>query len=143
MAASSTAGEASCDKLPGDLVSHMFEALPLTSLGRALCVSRRWREASSSEPLWHRQAERLGYLWGWSERDTHERAAKYGSWEAYVRRERQLERRWCQAGGRALKARVLTDRMPLLSLLQADPLQMQSSHLSFQVAIPYRNPNPT
>ena len=32
----------------------------------------------------------------------------------------------------ALKQRVLDDRMPLLSLLTADPLGMQSSHLSFQ-----------
>ena len=33
---------------------------------------------------------------------------------------------------RAIRERVLEDRLPLLSLLQAEPLQMQSSHLSFQ-----------
>ena len=33
---------------------------------------------------------------------------------------------------RAVRERVAQDRLPLLSLLQADPLQMQSSHLSFQ-----------
>ena len=33
---------------------------------------------------------------------------------------------------RTLEARALQDRMPLLSLLQVEPLQLQSSHLSFQ-----------
>ena len=32
----------------------------------------------------------------------------------------------------ALRQRVLADRLPLLSLLQADPLEVQFSHLSFQ-----------
>ena len=32
----------------------------------------------------------------------------------------------------AMKARVKDDKLPLLSLMQIDPLQMQSSHLSFQ-----------
>ena len=31
-----------------------------------------------------------------------------------------------------VRARVLVDELPLLSLLQAEPLQLQSSHLSFQ-----------
>ncbi|MEE3099229.1 MAG: hypothetical protein VX463_05605, partial [Pseudomonadota bacterium] len=31
-----------------------------------------------------------------------------------------------------LKERVIADRMPLLSLLQADPLRLQAAHLSFQ-----------
>ena len=31
-----------------------------------------------------------------------------------------------------LKERVIADRMPLLSLLQASPLQLQAAHLSFQ-----------
>ena len=31
-----------------------------------------------------------------------------------------------------VRARVLKDELPLLSLLQAEPLQLQSSHLSFQ-----------
>ena len=31
-----------------------------------------------------------------------------------------------------LRERVLQDRLPLMSLLQIEPLQMQSSHLSFQ-----------
>ena len=31
-----------------------------------------------------------------------------------------------------VRARVAKDELPLLSLLQAEPLQMQSSHLSFQ-----------
>jgi len=33
---------------------------------------------------------------------------------------------------RAVRERVAQDRLPLLSLLQAEPLRMQSSHLSFQ-----------
>ena len=33
---------------------------------------------------------------------------------------------------RAVRERVAQDRLPLLSLLEAEPLQMQSSHLSFQ-----------
>ena len=33
---------------------------------------------------------------------------------------------------KVVKERVRQDRMPLLSLLQSDPMQMQSSHLSFQ-----------
>ena len=33
---------------------------------------------------------------------------------------------------RAVRERVAADKLPLLSLLQADPLQIQSSHLSFQ-----------
>ena len=33
---------------------------------------------------------------------------------------------------RAVRVRVAQDRLPLLSLVQADPLQLQSSHLSFQ-----------
>ena len=33
---------------------------------------------------------------------------------------------------RAVRERVAQDALPLLSLLQAEPLQMQSSHLSFQ-----------
>jgi len=37
-----------------------------------------------------------------------------------------------QAAVRAVQERVLQDRLPLLSLLQAEPLQLQSSHLSFQ-----------
>ena len=37
-----------------------------------------------------------------------------------------------QAAVRAVRERVSQDKLPLLSLLQAEPLQMQSSHLSFQ-----------
>ena len=33
---------------------------------------------------------------------------------------------------RTVRARVRADELPLLSLLQAEPLQLQSSHLSFQ-----------
>ena len=33
---------------------------------------------------------------------------------------------------RAVRERVAQDRLPLLSLLEAEPLQMRSSHLSFQ-----------
>ena len=33
---------------------------------------------------------------------------------------------------RTLEARALQDRMPLLSVLQVEPLQMQAAHLSFQ-----------
>ena len=33
---------------------------------------------------------------------------------------------------RMVRARVLVDELPLLSLLQVEPLQVQSSHLSFQ-----------
>ena len=33
---------------------------------------------------------------------------------------------------RTLGARALQDRMPLLSVLQVEPLQMQAAHLSFQ-----------
>ena len=34
----------------------------------------------------------------------------------------------------AVRERVAQDRLPLLSLLQVEPLQMQSSHLSFQAS---------
>ena len=40
---------------------------------------------------------------------------------------------------RAIRERVSQDRLPLISLLQAEPLQMQSSHLSFQLV--WRQPN--
>ncbi len=41
---------------------------------------------------------------------------------------------WRERDGevKAIRERVAQDRLPLLSLLQADPLELQSSHLSFQ-----------
>ena len=61
--------------------------------------------------------------------------------EAHVRQARVITSDHLEAasrrvgGARALlllKERVAADRMPLLSLLQASPLQLQASHLSFQ-----------
>uniref|UniRef100_A0A7S2HKM1 F-box domain-containing protein n=1 Tax=Haptolina brevifila TaxID=156173 RepID=A0A7S2HKM1_9EUKA len=101
--------EALTEAMPADLLSHMFETLPLHTLGVATSVSQRWRDAcaSTATPLWKSQAVNLGYLWGWSEHAAQVRAACVGGWKGYVQRERLLEQLWCQPQGSALRARVL------------------------------------
>jgi WD40 repeat protein len=95
--------------LPPELLSHIFESLPLGALGRANCACRRWRESGSSTAvsLWQVQARQLGYTWGWSDGMAHGRAARQGGWKSYVRHELKIEQRWYQPHGRALQARVL------------------------------------
>ena len=61
--------------------------------------------------------------------------------------EEHLEAAARRVGGSAdaLRARVVQDRLPLLRLLKADPLQMQAFHLSFQeyyACLLYTSPSP-
>ena len=102
----SDAGEAA---LPGELLGHMFGSLNLRELGSAAGVCWRWRHSgiAMAGPLWKSQAERLGYLWGWSEQAAAARSIRCGGWKAYVQRELELEKRWCAPAGMALRARVL------------------------------------
>jgi hypothetical protein len=94
--------------LPPEVLGHMFSSLSLPGLGRTRAVCSRWRDAGTlvAGPLWRQQAERLGYLYGWSETAVTRRAR--GDWRAFVKRELDLERRWTQPRGAALRCRVLT-----------------------------------
>lgn len=103
------ASDASEASLPAEILGHVFSSLSLPSLGRAGAVCSRWHDTGhlAASTLWHRQAERLGYMWGWGEAASTARSLQCGGWKAYVRRERDHERLWTQPGGGALGVRVL------------------------------------
>ena len=113
---------------------HYVEVLAGPHMGRRGAVSARpfrvrFADGSISEPL--------------READFRSSGLDEAAGRAFESRQRQQRRQAVRAACeqlpltmrealRAVRERVSQDKLPLLKLLQAEPLQMQSSHLSFQ-----------
>ena len=90
-----------------DLLEYMAMSLPLSAVGTAQRVSRRWNDALASQSVWRRAAHSAGYAWDVKASEAEARTSERGGWKSLVRRERRLERAWTAPGGAGLRVRFL------------------------------------